>query len=143
VVQALILELFRHGGYYQRLTMDRSLQLRVRGISAILRLMACLASVVMLVTLSAPRGHQVADHFRFPEIRRAVEQHTFVDKSKIDAYESISANYVRPSSLFQIDTDLGVKPSRDLTPVPTVPISRLLLRIKLGPSRSSTPDPLL
>ena len=109
----------------------------------IAELAVCLGVVLMLLTLPVPRAHQFTDHFRAPEVRRSVERNVFLERTKSDASERISTHYLQPTGLFRADTEDSVKPFREFALTPRVPLTRLLLRLKLGPSRSGTPDPLL
>jgi hypothetical protein len=111
--------------------------------SNIAHAMACLSVALMLLTLPVPRVHQAADHFRSPEMRRSIERNVFLERSKDDSSERISANYLEPTSLFRTETEDRVKPFAGFAATPQVPLTGLLMRLKLGSSRSGTPDPLL
>jgi hypothetical protein len=99
--------------------------------------------MLMLLTFPVQRVHQFADHYRTPEIRRSVARHSFLDETKSDASERISAHYLEPGSLVLVDFENDVKPFKESARVPRVPLARLLLRLKLGSSLSGTSDPLL
>ena len=124
------------------IAMGALLQRSTVGIARSLYIAACLASMVMLLTLSMALTHQNADHFRMPEVRRSVERHSFLNESKSDVVDKISAQNLRPTIVFRGEPDPGVERIIEPAPIVQAPIMRLLMRLKLGPSRSSSPDPL-
>jgi hypothetical protein len=123
--------------------MQRPLHTVLRRISDVVYLATCLGVALMLLTLPVARVHQAADHFRSPEIRRSIERNVFLERTKNDSSERISASYLEPTSLFRTETEDSVKPFAGFVPIRQVPPTRLLMRFKLGSSRSGTPDPLL
>jgi hypothetical protein len=129
--------------YSYFLNMQGILHTVLRQISNIARVTFCVSVALMLVMLPVPRVHQAADHFRSPEIRRSIERNVFLERTKNDFSERISTNYLEPTSLLRTETEDSVKLIVGFAPTPQVPITRLLLRLKLGSSVSGTPDPLL
>jgi len=97
----------------------------------------------MLLTLPLSRVHQPTVHVRAPEFRRSVQRHIFLEQTKPDTAERISAHYLQPTGLFQVDAADSAKLFKKFAPIPQVSLTRLLLRLKLGKSRSNTPDPLI
>ena len=108
------------------------------GTSNIARLAVYLSVVLMLLTLPLSGVHQPTVHMRAPELRRSVQRHIFLEQTKTDAAERISAHYLQPTGLFQADTADSAKPFEKFAPIPQVSLARLLSRLKLGESRSNT-----
>ncbi len=113
------------------------------GTSNIARLAVYLSVALMLLTLPLSRVHQPTVHVRSPELRQSVQRHIFLEQTNPDAAERISAHYLQPTGLFQADAIDRAKLFKKFAPIPQVSRTRLLLRLKLGKSRSSTPDPLI
>jgi hypothetical protein len=113
------------------------------GVLKTAQLIASLGVMLMLLTFPVGRIHQATDHFRSPEVRRSVERNVFLERTKSDASERVVPQKFKSPGLFLIDTADSVKADKEFTPTPQIPLTRLLLRLKLGPSRSSTTDPLL
>jgi hypothetical protein len=107
------------------------------------RFVACAFSVLMLLTLPIRSGHQYTNHFRTPEVRRTVERHTYVAHTNAGPAESVPHQNVLAPLLATVDDGDVIKPVVDSEISTQIPISRLLLRLKLGWSRSGNQDPLL
>lgn len=130
-----------------RMSVDRKRRVTALYCSSALHriaLFVALASAVALLFFPALiKQHNFYDHFRAPQIRQQIIRHTFTEKTtdiegsdravKIDSlpFESIIAQpqyKVRPL------------PSVELTPPAS--LTRLFLRLKLGSTCGSEPDPL-
>jgi hypothetical protein len=103
---------------------------------------ACLCSILMLLTFPGIRMHQPAEHLRMPGIRGSTAQHTSLDRTTADTSERISVDHRYLSALF-VKSEEPTKARENIDPTPSVPIVRLLLRLKVGPSPSALSDPLL
>ena len=114
------------------------------GSGAIIRTGLCLVGMLTLVTFVTLQGHQFTDHFRAPEVRRSTERHTVLIESRNDASDKITVAQ-RLSRVPVVDAKSVTRPlgQFDSSFVPTLPITRLLVRLKLGPSRSGGQDPLI
>jgi hypothetical protein len=112
------------------------------GFSETVHLLACLCSILMLMTFPAIRVHQPAEHLRMPGIRSSITRHTSLDRTTADSSERISVDHRYLCTLF-IENEEPQKALENIDPTPSVPIIRLLVRLKLGPSPSDISDPLL
>jgi hypothetical protein len=110
--------------------------------SETVRIVACLLSILMLTTFPAIRIHQSTVHLRMPGVRRSITQHTSLDRTTADSSERISVDHRYLDSVF-VKNEEPQKAFGNIDPPPSVPIIRLLLRLKLGPSPSDISDPLL
>jgi len=116
-----------------------------RRIAGLLSLAGCVVSVAMLLVFPMQSAHQYANHFRTPQVRRSIERHTFIAHPDGDAApaQRIANQAVFPALLVPLDAGNAVKPIANFELSSQVPISRLLLRLKLGSPRSGSQDPLL
>jgi hypothetical protein len=111
-------------------------------LSKILHLLVCLTGALMLV-FPVSRVHQRIDHFRAPDIVRSVEMHTSLDRTTGDPWKQrISANHCYLDTVLDAEEELPITLA-GIESTPTVPIIRMLLRLKLGPTPSADSDPLL
>lgn len=112
--------------------------------SNVLQLGACILTIAMLLAFPAVTAHHFDEHYRTPHVRRWVVRHTCVAQP-----ESTASDRVQPASVVEtklpatIQTESANTRFAVLEPAPDVPLIRLLLRSKLGPSRSGSSDPLL
>ena len=109
----------------------------------LLHLAACVASILMLLAFPIRPVHQFANHFRTPEVRRSMERHTPVAQPEAGPAESIAHQAVLPALVAPVDTGDVITPIGEFELSSEIPLSRLLLRLKLGPSRAGDQDPLL
>jgi hypothetical protein len=109
---------------------------------AILRAAACVIAVAMLLAFPAYKSHQFENHFRSPELRRWVERHTFFAQPEITGAEQTAHADVAPPVLVPVATPDFSKPLANFAIASNPPLTRYLLRLKLGPSRSGESDPL-
>jgi hypothetical protein len=100
--------------------------------------------LIMLLAFPLVRAHDFNAHFRFNEARRSTIRHTSIETNKSETpVDQISQNHQRPNPVIPVELKLNTDPQPDVTWVSSVPISRLLLRLKLGVSRTGPADPLL
>ena len=117
-------------------------RLGMRGFVAILRAAACVIAVAMLLEFPAYKSHQFKNHFRSPEVRRSIERHTFFAQPEVTGAEQTAHPDVAPPVLVPVATPDFSKPLANFAIASEPPVTRYLLRLKLGPSRSSESDPL-
>jgi hypothetical protein len=140
---AAILELRFGASYLHLRAMSTRFHFVPRRIAGLLNVAACVVSVLMLLAFPMQRGHQFAAHFRSPEVRRSIERHTPIAHPEAGTAERIAHQAVLPALLVYVDTGDVVEPAANIEFASQVPLARLLLRLKLGPSRSGGQDPLL
>jgi hypothetical protein len=109
---------------------------------SLLHLAACVVGVLMLLAFPMQRGHQYANHFRTPEVRRSIERHTPIAHPEAGTADRIAHQAVMPAAIEPVETGDALKPIVNFYLLPQVPISHLLARLKLGSSRSGGEDPL-
>jgi hypothetical protein len=108
-----------------------------------LNLAACIMGALTLLTFPAQSAHQFTDHFRTPEVRRAIERHTPIAQGESEAAERIPLQAVVPTLSFLADADRAIIPISNYERSPQVQLPRMLSRLKLGSSSSDASDPLL
>jgi hypothetical protein len=124
--------------------MASPLHLRPDKASGVLGLLICAFAVLMLLTFPIRSAHQYANHLRSPEVRRSSERHTSIAYSNFRPAEVITYPAVLPTLLAPVEAGNTFVPAANTELLPSaIPISRLLLRLKLGCSRSGSQDPLL
>ena len=111
--------------------------------ATLFNLAGCVVGVLMLLAFPIRQAHQFTNHFRTPEVRRSIERHTPIAHPEAGIAERIAHQAVLPALLVHIDTGAVVEPAANIEFASQVPLSRLLLRLKLGSSRSGGQDPLL
>lgn len=107
--------------------------------------MACIVSLLMLITLSAQRAHQFVPHYRMAQVRRTAERHSVAAHSNVNPTDK--ADQVLATRAFSdlVEPKESIEPLVEMDPVTRVriPIPRLLSRLKLGPPSSDSLDPLI
>ena len=104
----------------------------------------CVVSLLMLLAFPmSPAGHQFTGHFRTPEVCRSIERCTSIAHPEAGTAERIARQAALPTLLVPIDTGDADAPVVNIEFAPQTPLSRMLLRLKPGSSRSGGPDPLL
>lgn len=109
----------------------------------LVNLAACVVSLLMLLGFPLGSAHQYNNHFREPEIRRTIERNTPIAHPEAGSCANIAPQVVLPSLLMPIDFRNVIEPGVTTEFTSPVPLSRLLLRLKLGRSRSGGQDPYL
>jgi hypothetical protein len=100
--------------------------------------------LIMLVAFPLVRAHDFNAHFRFNEARRSTIRHTSIETTKSETpVDQIPQIHGPANPVLPVELKLNTVPQPDVTWVSSVPISRLLLRLKLGVSRTGPADPLL
>jgi hypothetical protein len=112
------------------------------GMGSLLNAVACLVSVLMLLSFPIQSPHHFKDHFRLPEVRRSIELHTSIAQPEANSAESVAYQTMVPALLVPVDTGDANNPVVNFE-INRVPLSHMLLRLKLGYSRSDGQDPLL
>ena len=105
-----------------------------------MKMASCIIVALILVVLPLARSHRAGVHFRTHEARRSVERHTFLEQSKVYEIERVHPATLRFAFVALEDAP---RPLQGFVRTPQLPITRLLLRLKLGLSSSGSPDPLL
>jgi hypothetical protein len=106
-------------------------------------IVACMVSVLTLLTFPLQSAHQFTDHFRIPEVRRSIERHTPIAQPESETAERIPRQAMLLTRIVPMDAGKVITPISDVEPSSELPLSRLLSRLKLGAPSSSAPDPLL
>lgn len=96
----------------------------------------------MLLSFPANKVHRFEDHFRAPEVRRSIERHTSFAQPELTGAEQVAHADVVPTVLIPVITQDFSKPLASFQVVSATPLTRFLLRLKLGPSHSGGSDPL-
>lgn len=104
-------------------------------------LAACVVGALMLLTFPIQSAHQYTNHFRTPQVRRTIERGVFIAHPDTTPTKRIAQQAVFPALLVSLNAG-DAKPVTIIYFSP-VPISRLLMHLKLGFSRSGSEDPLL
>jgi hypothetical protein len=112
--------------------------------ATVMRAVACITSVAMLLTFPTIKPHNFSDHFRTPEVRRAIVQHTQLAPAENATAKSVKHIGLQPEIvplLLIVETDFATISNVELAPqaLPT----RLFLRLKLGFSLAGGENPLL
>jgi hypothetical protein len=128
---------------YSHYPMKVSLHFGTRKAISLMGGVVSLIGALMMFALPMQRAHQFTDHFRTREVRRTIERHTFLAQPEADPAERVAHIAILPALPVPVETCSNVKPLAAFEITPHVPLTRLLLRLKLGPSRASAQDPLL
>jgi len=101
-----------------------------------------LIGALALLAFPIRGAHQFTAHFRTGEICRSIESHTLAALAEVDPAKLVADCAAFPAlpMLAQIRSD--AKPLFCLESASRVPLTRLFLRLKLGPSRAGGQDPL-
>lgn len=113
-----------------------------RAIATSLRAAACILGVAMLLSFPAARTLHFRQHFGTTEIRQNIVRHTFVAGPEAAGVEKIAHVDSLPTIPTPVTVENVAKSSFRL-PIVSVPTFRILQHLKLGPSRSGVPDPLI
>jgi len=110
-----------------------------------IQLVLCLLSLLMLVTLPIQRSHEFRIHFRSERVRRTLEHHSELAQSAPGVVDRVVQEAWRPAGSWWVEPEPAVVAfiTNEFTDRVPVPISRLLSRLKLGPSSSGGQDPLV
>jgi hypothetical protein len=112
--------------------------------TAIVRILACLASVGMLLTFPVIKAHNFNGHYRNPETRRLIVRHTEVAEAENATVENVARISTQPNPLLiLLNLDTKSSDSTNVEPVLQVTPTRLFLRLKLGASPAGGEDPLV
>jgi hypothetical protein len=116
---------------------------RARVIPCFLRFASCLVGALMLLSFPLQiRVHDFNEHFRNPRICQSIVRHTSVERGESSGVDClIEVDALRMHVLLG-EAQFKARPPRPQL-VSFIPLTRLFLRFKLGPSPSSSPDPLI
>jgi hypothetical protein len=114
-----------------------------RSIAVSLRVAACIVSVAMLLSFPVSRAHSFGQHVGTTEIRQNIVRHTFVAGPETGGVERMTHIDALAAIPTPVIVENVAKCLFSLAIVSDVPIFRTLRHLKLGPSRSGAPDPLL
>jgi hypothetical protein len=114
-----------------------------RSLMVLSHTIACIVSMVMLISFPTVRVHSFADHFRPPEIRRTTQRQTYVAAESHHVQENVVRSDVRPKFFAPVETPCSLAGDRGFESTSEIPLVRLLHRLKLNPSGLSGQDPLL
>jgi hypothetical protein len=103
----------------------------------------CVVTVLMLLAFPLRSTHHFADHFRNPEVRRSIERHTPIAHSDTETTGRVAHQIVLPAFVSPLDIGKARFPVTKVQVSSETPISRFLLRLKLGSSRSGSQDLLI
>lgn len=113
-----------------------------RAIGAV-ALTACLLSLLTLLLAPLLRAHHFTARFRAPQEFSQIQRHIFMAQTKAGLAQGL-ANWTAVSAPFAAVVSASrIKPLPGFELAGRIPLPRLLLRLKLGSSRASSPDPLL
>jgi hypothetical protein len=115
----------------------------LHSLTAFFDALACVLSIVMLLSFPAGRLHSFGDHFRTPEVRRTTQRHTYVAAEGQRVQENAVRSDVLPTFFAPVETPVSLVSDRLFESPSEIPLVRLLNRLKLNPSGSSGQDPLL
>jgi hypothetical protein len=102
---------------------------------------ASLLSIVMFLLFPAQiRPHDYNDHFRTPRVRASIVGHTSVERAEVRTADQAVKTHAWPPLSLVVEPDLKRRTRPEA--VCPMPRTRLFLRLKLGPSSSSSQDPL-
>jgi hypothetical protein len=96
----------------------------------------------MLLSFPTARTHHFGQHFGTTEIRQNIVRHTFVAGPEAGE-EKIAQIDAQPAIPMPVTVESVAKSFFRPATISHVPTFRILLHLKLGPSRSGASDPLL
>ena len=114
-----------------------------RSLITCLEVAVSVVGIAMLLSFPATGSHHFDAHFRSNEVRRSIVRHAVVAGPEADAARIVARIDVQPAIPMPVIIETAAQPFSNLEVSAEVSLIRLLQRFKLGPSRSSGPDPLL
>ena len=124
--------------------MRTSLTAMMKTAAAIIRALACIASVAMLLTFPTIKSHSFADHFRTPEVRRSIVRHTSIAAVEDATVKSIVRIGIAPTALpLLLDLKNKFATIRNVELALQSSPTHLFLRLKLGASPAGGEDPFI
>lgn len=104
---------------------------------------ACIVCIAMLLSFPATSAHNFSGHFRSNEVRRSIVRHASVAAPEADGAQAIARVDIEPTIAMPVIVESIAQPLATFEVYAEVSLIRLLLRFKLGPSRSDGSVPLL
>ena len=133
----------RSGALYRKFRMSICPQSFRARPASVVQASACFVSLLMLLTFPIHHVHHFSDHFRTREIRSSIERHTFVGRSEADDGDQVDVREAfRVRLLLSYHSDVRKFTNHPESPT-ELPSTRLLVRLKRGPSHRASADPLL
>jgi hypothetical protein len=123
--------------------MERRISSSLNSLTAFLQVAACIVSVAMLLLFPAAKVHNFGTHFRTPEVRRAIERHTFVAHSENNTHERVAQSVSLPAFFTPAESASKIVARDNFESPSEAPLTRLLKRRKLNSSGSGGQNPLL
>lgn len=114
-----------------------------RAIAVGFELSISVVSIAMLLSFPANASHNFGEHFRTNEVRRSIVRHAFVAGPEADGAQTIAHIDAQPTIPMPVIIENDPKPLDVYELSSGFSLVRLIQRVKLGPSRSGGPDPLL
>jgi hypothetical protein len=112
-------------------------------ITGFLRFTAWPICVLMLLSFPLQIGtHDFNEHLRNPRICPSIVHHTSLERSEASGVDRLSAEEAVRMHVLLGEAERKA-PSLRPQIASFIPLTRLFLRLKLGPSPSSSPDPLI
>jgi hypothetical protein len=130
-------------GHFQIDAMRNFLKSCARALGTCLDVTVSVVGIMMLLSFPANPSHHFDAHFRSNEARRSIVRHAFVAGPEADAVRTVARIDVKHAIPTPVIAESATKPLTTCDFCSDVSLIRLLQRYKLGPSRSSGPDPLL
>jgi hypothetical protein len=119
------------------------LKLSAKTIAALFRVSICAVGVAMLISFPTARTNHFRQHFGTTEIRQNIVRHTFVAGPETGAVEDAAHADAQPTTPLPPLIQQASNRFRPLDVTADVPTFRIVQHLKLGPSSSDAPDPLL
>jgi hypothetical protein len=112
-------------------------------LTALSHTVACVLSLVMLLSFPAARVHSFGAHFRTPEVRRMAQRQTCVAVESHRGQHNAVRSDPLPKFFAPIETTLSLNSDSSLQSPSEIPLLRQLNRLKLKSRGSRGQDPLL
>ena len=121
-------------------------QSSIRSLDGLLHLLACVVSIVMLVSFAIPKSHDFGNHFRSPGVRRTTARNIVLAHTYDGTCQRVAHGNVQPALFAPIHLDrqiIPLIPLENLALAFQAPLPRLLCRLKLHSANSGLLDPPL
>ncbi|HUA33011.1 MAG TPA: hypothetical protein VMA09_05360 [Candidatus Binataceae bacterium] len=104
----------------------------------------CALALVMLLSFPVRAGHQFANHFRPTRVEQQIKRNTSVAQPEAKCVQRIVLPAINPIEPIDDPALKAARPAPESdVPENFRPVTRILMRIKLGPSQSESSPPLL
>lgn len=117
---------------------------RLRVIATILESAVCALALAMLLTFPVRAGHQFANHFRPTRVEQQIKRRTSIAQPETKCVQRIALPAINPIEPIDDPAHETAHPAPEYEVLKiSQPVTRTLMRIKLGPSQSDSSPPLL